>query len=360
MMIEQTLRLLLDGIGRSEEYEFYLSRFRSYDTACFCFLVPDAVTTAQAGSSILANLDFLLKMDLFPGLLFAGAAAFDERVDRFLRLDAQQNVILEVMPHVAGEAEAAEARAHRRIPVFRIEQPLEAAVARLSSLSRRFHFLRLPGMVRTAAGVTPYVDPAARPAGLSTEDSAFSEFAGSLLALGPLHVSLCAPVRLLHEIFTVKGSGTIFRPGFHIRHAEKVSVDEARLKALLESSFGRPLRNKAFLNQVSDFYIEENYEGAVLLEPVDSMMYLSKFAVSTLQRGEGLAQDLWRSVASGRPLFWRARRGSAIERWYVRIADGVHRTETWNVYWKDLPAEKIPAVIRYCAEREEDFERAEI
>jgi hypothetical protein len=358
MMIEQTLRLLLDGIGRSEEYEFYLSRFRTYDTACFCFLIPDAVTTAQAGSSILANLDFLLKLDLFPGLLFAGASAFDERVDRFLRLDAQQNVILEVMPHVAGEAEAAEARAHRRIPVFRMEQPLEAAVQRLSTLSRRFHFLRLSGMVRTAAGVTPYVDPAHPPAGLSTEDAAFSEFAGSLLSDGALHVSLCAPVRLLHEIFTVKGSGTVFRPGFQILHPERSAVDEPRLKGLLEASFGRKLRNPEFLAQVSDFYIEENYEGAVLLEPVDSMMYLSKFAVSTLQRGEGLAQDLWRAVAGSGPLFWRARKGSSVERWYVRIADGVHRTDRWNVYWKDMPPENIASVIRYCVNREEDFESA--
>lgn len=357
MIIEQTLKLLLDGIGRSEEYEFYLSRFRTYDTACFCFLVPDAVTTDQAASSILANLDFLMKLDLFPGLLFAGAAAFDERVDRFLRLDARQNVILEVMPHNAGEAEAAGARSHRRIPVFRMEEPLETAVERVSSLTRRFHFLRLPGMVRSPAGVVPYVDPGNPPPGLEIEDAAFTEFAGSLVSGGALHVSLCAPVRLLHEIFTVKGSGTVFRPGFRIVRTAS-GVDEPRLRDLLESSFGRRLRRPDFLRDVTDFYIEENYQGAVLLEPAGPLLYLSKFAVSTLLRGEGLAQDLWQVVADGRPLFWRARRGSAVERWYVRIADGVQRTEKWSIYWKDVPPEQIGFVIQYCVEREEDFERA--
>jgi len=364
MMLKETLSLLLGGIGRSDEYEFYLERFRSYESPCFCVLIPDLETIEESRGSILASLEFLMKLDLYPGLLFAGVAATDARTLSFLELAGGLIRTVNITEHkniaAVARSEATEARKAHRIPVFSFCGTLDQSILHLTGLTQRFHLLRLPGPVHAADGYVPYLDPKSMPSSIPEEDRALADFVGSILEKKQLHISLCSPYRLLNEIFTVKGSGTVFRPRSRILHVQNPEeLDRRRLVDLLESSFGKTLKNLQFLDRVLDFYIEENYRGAVLLESSGAGTYLSKFAVSTLARGEGIAQDLCNAVTPAHPsVFWRARRGNSIERWYARIADGMHRTGKWNVYWKNIDLSRLTDVIRYCETREEDFSNA--
>ena len=117
----------------------------------------------------------------------------------------------------------------------------------------------------------------------------------------------------------------------------------------------RPLTRWDFLDQVSDFYVEEDYRGAALLEPHPAAKYLSKFAVGMRARGEGLALELWNAVTRDHPaLFWRSRPGNPVNAWYARQADGRQHRADWHVYWRGVPTSEIPALIEYAVSRPAD------
>ncbi|MBL8021926.1 MAG: hypothetical protein JNM27_19785 [Leptospirales bacterium] len=366
MILEDTLKLLLGGIGRSEEYEFYLNRFRAFDSPCFCFLIPDLETIGSARASILANLEFLMKLELYPGILFSGVAASHSLTRDFI---SQANDIIRPIQLETNQVQstatklAAESRAAHRIPAFLTpELLLDRSILSLSSIAQRFHLLRLAGPIHNGKIPVPYADSQSLPQGVAMEDRALTQMAEAVVGeaggLERLHISLCTPHQLLHEIFTVKGSGTIFRPMSSILHLKsRNDMDEARLIHLLETSFRKKLRSKNFLSDVTDVYLESNYKGAVLFEAVPCGNYLSKFAVSTQARGDGVAQDLWDALSrSQSSFFWRARRGNSIEKWYTRLADGFQRSGKWMIFWKNVEASRVPDVIRYCESRAEDFD----
>ncbi len=134
------------------------------------------------------------------------------------------------------------------------------------------------------------------------------------------------------------------------------SVDRARLLALLESSFSKPLLNTGFLDKVSDVYLEKDYRGAVLLEQHPAGHYLSKFAVGREARGEGVALELWHEITHRHnALFWRSNSSNPFNGWYHKQADGHHAIGQWQVFWRGVSADAISGIIDYCCERGEDF-----
>ena len=103
-------------------------------------------------------------------------------------------------------------------------------------------------------------------------------------------------------------------------------------------------------------YIEENYEGAILLEQHTAGVYLSKFAVGARARGIGIAQELWDRVLVEHPaIFWRSRGNNSVNRWYARIADGQQRMSPWNIFWRGVAIAHIPEIVNFCVHRPEDF-----
>ena len=129
-------------------------------------------------------------------------------------------------------------------------------------------------------------------------------------------VSITRPAELAKELFTHKGSGTLIRRG------EKVlsftswdGIDRARLRGLIESSFGRTLVDDYF-ERTTPFrvYVSENYRTAVILTVAEGLTYLDKFAVLDEAQGEGLGRaprDLARRTRVGREL--RVRRLERLE-----------------------------------------------
>jgi ribosomal protein S18 acetylase RimI-like enzyme len=338
MLLNKTIRLFLDSIGRREEYEFYLNKFQSAGTDCFALLVPDLESLEQGAEALAFDLHFLLKLGLRPAVVLCGTAA--ETRWNLLK----DNPLFERtgFPNLGKKEDC--------IPVFVEEnvQPLESLLQKIPTIGRRVHFIRAAGGFSTE-----YVYVQRLSAERSPEEKALTDVAAALLDARPgTHISVTSPINLLKEIFTVKGAGTVFRRGSVILSGK---ADPQRLTVLLEESFKRKPRDGVFAD-VTQTYFEENYRGAALLEQQADSLYLSKFAVGPEARGEGLAQELWDEVCKNHPaFFWRSKKGNPINQWYDRHADGRHTAGDWVVFWRGMDAAAIPGIIAFCVSRPADF-----
>ena len=356
--LNKTIRLFLDGIGRREEYEFYLGKFQADTSACFALLCPDR-GSIEAGAEMLAfDLHFLLRLELVPAILLCGTDAPAMRD----ALSAEPIFVFQPLEPASARAFIESARREEKVPVLVAEtHTLSDALAKLlPDVSRRVHFVRAAGGIRSATGeLVPYAYTHRENAPpLDESEEGLLALGRTLLDAHPaLHLSVTSPINLLREIFTVKGAGTLLRRGSEILRFQGLEkVDRDRLAGLLESSFGKPLANRAFLDAVSEAYIERAYRGAVLLERHPAGHYLSKFAVGREARGEGLAQELWQAVRRNHAaLFWRSRVSNPFNSWYSRQADGYHIEGGWQVFWRGIPATAISDIVAFCTARPEDF-----
>ncbi len=147
--------------------------------------------------------------------------------------------------------------------------------------------------------------------------------------------------------------------GFKVLHGLD-QVDRPALIKLLEIGFGRPLKNPAALIQSSivHFYQEANgiYASAALLEETSCGLYLSKFAVAPLHRGDGMAKKLWAAVcAAHSDFFWRCRLTNPFDTWYERQSEGHRTVGYWRVFWHGMASADEEVLVNYCLKREEDF-----
>ena len=339
MLLNKTIRLFLDSIGRREEYEFYLNKFQAAGADCFALLVPDIESLEQGAEALAFDLKFLLKLGLRPAVILCGADAGA----KWNLLKDNSLFELTEFPNI-GKRKAG-------IPVFVEEnvQTLESLLQKVPAIGKRVHFIRAGGGLNTEYYYIQKPD-----AELLPEDKAMAGTAAALLEARPgTHISVTSPINLLKEIFTVKGAGTVFRRGSTILSGGTPNPD--RLLALLEESFGKKPK-PGVLASTSQVYFEENYRGAVLLEQPPEGLYLSKFAVGSEARGEGLAQELWDEVCRNHPaFFWRSRKGNPINQWYDRHADGRHTAGDWVVFWRGMDAAAIPGLIAFCSARQADF-----
>ena len=174
-------------------------------------------------------------------------------------------------------------------------------------------------------------------------------------------VSITRPAELAKELFTHKGSGTLVRRG------EKVltftswdGIDRERMRALIESSFGRALVPDYFERTTPQrVYVSENYRAAMILteERFDgnqSLAYLDKFAVLDDAQGEGLGRAVWQVMREENPqLFWRSRHGNVVNHFYYAESDGCLKQARWKVFWYGLPDfATIERCVAHCATRQ--------
>ena len=356
--LNKTIRLFLDSIGRRDEYEFYLDKFQSENSACFALLCPDSESIETAAEILAFDLHFLLRLELVPAILLCGEQAMtmkkalsSEPIFDFhnLDMDCVGDFILN-------------ARNLERVPVLVAEgESLESALLELlPKTARRVHFIRAAGGLKTVDGnLQPYIyTHRENDQPLEELEFDFPVLGRELLEEHPgVHLSITSPMNLLQEIFTVKGAGTLFRRGstiFHFKGLEQ--VDQKQLVSLLESSFSKSLSDIGFLENISDTYLEKDYRGAVLLESHAAGCYLSKFAVGREARGEGVALELWQEVCRNHEaLFWRSNVSNPFNSWYHKQADGHHAVGKWQIFWRGVSADAISSIIDFCCGRGEDF-----
>ncbi|WP_230473758.1 acetylglutamate kinase [Dyella choica] len=169
-------------------------------------------------------------------------------------------------------------------------------------------------------------------------------------------VSITRPSELAKELFTHKGSGTLVRRGEKVFRFESWDgVDQARLRALIESSFGRKVVDDYFeRTRPYRVYVSENYRAAMILTLEDGLVYLDKFAVLDDAQGEGLGRAVWLVMREENPsLFWRSRHGNSINHFYYAESDGCYKQARWKVFWYGLDGFDIIArCVEHCAVRQ--------
>jgi hypothetical protein len=369
ILINKTIRLFLDSIGRRDEYEYYLERFRSDHSRAFALVCPVGDGFAEVASVFSFDLSFLLRLELDPVILLCGPDAIKMRNILFAGEHPFSAHLIDISgAHIKDHtadilSHLAECRKRSKImvlvdPSTSAEEALQHIVP---AVSNRIHFVRTRGPLHDKNGnrlYYYYTRNRERPV-LAESDRAIAETAGYLLNQSPrTHISVASPLQLLQELFTVKGAGCVIRSGSEIHHfSNHHLVDNDRLTALLEGSFRKKLVSRDFLERITDLYIEENYNGAALLEPHGDSMYLSKFTVEKAARGEGLAVELWRRVVSQHgSVFWRSGRNNPVNHWYEKLSDGCHCTDIWKIFWRGIPIENIPEIIEFALQQTEDFE----
>jgi len=149
-------------------------------------------------------------------------------------------------------------------------------------------------------------------------------------------VSITRPTELANELFTHRGSGTLVRRGERVLSFDSwEQLDLGKLRALIESSFGRRLAADYFeRTKLMRAYVSENYRAAVILLDDDGYVYLDKFAVLDDAQGEGLGRAVWQVMREQHPrVFWRSRHNNAINIFYYAESDGCYKEPAWKVFW---------------------------
>ncbi len=168
-------------------------------------------------------------------------------------------------------------------------------------------------------------------------------------------VSITRPADLAKELFTHKGSGTLVRRGEKVLKATSwQQLDTARLKALIESSFGRKLVPDYFeKTRLLRAYVSENYRTAVILTDEAEGVYLDKFAVLDDAQGEGLGRAVWNVMLEETPqLFWRSRNGNPVNHFYYAESDGCYKLDHWKVFWFGASDfDRIRGFVEHCGRR---------
>lgn len=360
MLLDKTIRLFLDSIGRREEYEFYLNKFHSVDTACFALLVPDLECLQQGVEALSFDLHFLLRLGLRPAVVLCGPDA-DSKWALLAANPLFEKVSFSAFATLAADKSSAENNADKVPVLFREREPnlddgescFQCLEIMIPTIGKRVHFIRVAG----GFDVEYYYTQKENPVVLEAGEQVLADSAAALLAARPgTHISVTSPMNLLEEIFTVKGAGTLFRKGSKIITPDFASLDRGRLLKLLRDSFKKAAKSSA-LDQVTTVYLEESYRGAVLLEDHPEGLYLSKFAVGPEARGEGLAQELWDDVCKRHAsFFWRSRVSNPVNQWYDRQADGYYTSGQWVIFWRGMPAASLSGIIEFCTNRPSDFE----
>ena len=184
---------------------------------------------------------------------------------------------------------------------------------------------------------------------------------GELLDNLPAHasVSITKPAHLARELFTHKGSGTLVRRGAAIQVFNGLhGLDLGKLRVLLESSFGRTLRDDYFAATMNAEALIAPYTAvAIVVDDEEPASYLDKFAVTAEAQGAGIGASLWNKLVERHPrLFWRSRADNPINGWYMQRADGMERTDKWLIFWRGLEtSEEIERAIERALAYEPSF-----
>jgi GNAT superfamily N-acetyltransferase len=395
---------LVESVGRREDAEYYLRLFRELPKHSFAIVAPDAAALEGAQGRVALDLKFLAHLGLFAPVvlgLFQPAEAEAQADELSRELGAARLKSRRYAAHVPRLVERLERDLDdSRIPIVVFSERMPTLFSRFGQVGEwaRLLAVRKLVLVRGRGGVGPHAQGSLelapdhqlpstergislinlrRDHGALLASDALDEVDRDLLAgvreamsesdkhdarraqtSERLVTSVTAPTNLLHELFTVKGAGTLIKHGSVIDfHRGYDGVDRERLEALLTATFGRRLKASFFERPPTGVYVEQDYLGAAVVSAGARATYLTKFVVDRLAQGLGIGRDLWEAVTRDHErLFWRARPQNPITQWYQSECHGMVRTAGWNVYWRGVEHEHIPSLIQEALELPPDFE----
>jgi acetylglutamate kinase len=395
MMEAEIIQRFLESVGQKADVDLYLRLFRAQKKESFAIIAADAQIVKSALDPFHFDLRILTGLGLVPVVLlglYEGREADRQaqRVYDWLVEDAVPARVLALGPGAAADGSGAGPGAGVGVGVSEMTPATIDAVrasiqegaipllsmeaAKEANIEGRFRLLgaladaldtRKVIFLSRRAGLEPLgsrplsvvnlgVDYDALIGGgtLSRRQAALLRQVKLLLERGQHRMSAAVvnPLHLLRELFTVTGAGTLIRRGSRVEsHAGWDGIDQARVRGLFQSAFGKTLRPDFFDTVVARTYIEEGYLGAGVICHTSVGVYLTKFAVERQAQGEGIGGEIWSMMVRDYPsFFWRARPANPINPWYVRQCDGMTRFPDWHVFWRGMPIEGIDPAIRYA------------
>lgn len=365
----------LRSVGPRKEAELYLRQFRSTPAERFALLVVDDATMNASADAVALDLRFLTQLGLYPVVLLGlHNPATARRHQQTLQTLLDNQAVVHTGPLACTDLDSiAEATGRGTLPLVTAD-PTHPPPTRWNALgdllralqTHKLIFLRPNGGLRLGGERLSLVDISSEFEELSQhpqlneQDRELLQRAHHMLQQDVPHrllIALTSPINLLHELFTVRGAGTLLRRGAHIeRHTGLQGVDRTRLLQTLEASFERTPNASVLERPYTHCYLESHYRGGALLSPCPFGGYLSKFAVTRQAQGEGIGRDLWHAVVQDHPrMLWRARRHNPISAWYEQQCEGLYRLDEWTVYTRGIPAESLPAAISFALAQPRDF-----
>lgn len=121
--------------------------------------------------------------------------------------------------------------------------------------------------------------------------------------------------------------------------------EKAKVRDLIERSFGRPLR-AGYMDAPFDLAIAApGFGGIAIIKNIDGVPYLDKFAVDPEMQRMGIGRQIWESIKSQHEsLVWRAFAENPCKCWYEKNSEGSLTVVPWVVYWYGLGREKAEAL----------------
>ncbi len=381
----------LGSLGQRSEAELYLRIYQGLPAEQFALLVPSASVLRERAGTFAEQIRFLRDLELSPtvvlgaldppddgarahfysALLEVGLEAVELCIDRAsiltkdnlsVALGEHQILVLCLEGDQQGRlVEVAAALTPHKTLFLRDAGGLGPHRSDSIELSPG-HLLQVSSSGIATINVRSDADELLRLALLGKEDTRLFETARAILQGPTGHrpratVSVASPFSILRELFTVSGEGTLIKRGAAISTSQGwTGVDQGKVRELLESAFERTVRPEFFEREPLAVHLESEYRGMALVEKGEHAAFLSKFAVLPVARGEGLGQDLWWSLSKASPrLYLRARADNPINSWYKNVCDGMYRAGRWIVYFRGVPAEHVPVLVKDAVERPEDF-----
>ncbi len=356
MLYSEAIKLILESIGRGDEVEYYLKKFKS-SSDFFCILIPDYETLIDFWDGFLFSLEILYKLELYPIIYIGGPEClfFYEKFSKHPFFD-----ILFVNNEIC-------IKNHNKILViFSYEKFINFYKKNHSILPARVHFIRNRGYIQKNKKNIFQIEPIEKNSinknillQYPEEDIGIYFYCSELFLLFPeIHISITSSFLILKELFTVKGAGTLIKRKTTIVHLKKKDITDTLIKELkkqIELCFKKTLKPDA-LNNISDLITDANFQSFIVLENCTFGYYLSKFAVTIEARGKGIAQDLWDYLISlNIPLFWKTNKKNTIRKWYEKISDGLVHYNNYIVFWKNLSYKDIPKIMDFIIHRGSDF-----
>ncbi len=173
-------------------------------------------------------------------------------------------------------------------------------------------------------------------------------------------VQITSPQNLLTELFTYKGAGTKVMLGYHTQVYESFDkINIGKLTQLIESGFGKNLVQDYFqIEPIKKIIMEEDYDGAAILQDYKGWDYIDKFVVSEKSRGNGLGSKLFSEILlHHKNIFWRSRHDNYLNNRYMKNIinnkGGCQAGNKWIVYWIGEPYDNIGDLIKYASNKKD-------
>lgn len=157
-------------------------------------------------------------------------------------------------------------------------------------------------------------------------------------------IQITSPDNLIKELFTFEGCGTKIVYGYNVdTHYSFSGLELSSISSLISQSSGKNLVEGYFDGANPEMiFLEEDYDGIVILEDYKKFCYIDKFFVRPESQSNGLGSKLFAKTVgyyeeSGKSgLFWRTSKDNPANAWYhKKIIDNdgwCKSTGEWVVY----------------------------